>query len=227
MHKSKVQTLHALIRGVEGIVLLLLLRHGIPLPLPDLVPPDIKHLDRIKENNVEAVDGQQNLVASSVQRLVVVTVDVGRDDVAALHKHVVQGSADGSRPDGVAVLCVPADDDGVAVWITEQARQKSVSYPWGRICVKCHQSDEPGEDPDVGNGRDDCAFLETLRDPRYDDEVNCEEELGRDCQQIGLEDGKANVAENVRQICARWAGRDVDEEAEEVERPLLPVFEDF
>lgn len=98
---------------------MLLLRHGVPLPLPNLVPPDIKHLDRIKEDNVEAVDSQQNPVASSVKRLVVVAVDVGRDDVAALHKHVVQGSADGSRPDRVAVLCIPAHDDGVAVWITE------------------------------------------------------------------------------------------------------------
>lgn len=51
--------------------------------------------------------------------------------------------------------------------------------------------------------------------------------MRRDGEQVGLEHGEANVAEDVRQICARWGGRDVDEEAEKVERPLLPVFEDF
>lgn len=56
MHEPKIKSFHTFIRGIDDIILFLLLTHCIPLPLPDLVAPDIKRLDEVEENNVEAAD---------------------------------------------------------------------------------------------------------------------------------------------------------------------------
>lgn len=75
--KPKVQPLHTLILRANNVVLLLFLRHSTPLPIPDLVAPDVERLDEIKQKDIDDADAQQNLVTSTIQRLVVIAVDVG------------------------------------------------------------------------------------------------------------------------------------------------------
>jgi len=117
MHKPKIEPLHTLILRADDIVLLLLLGQSIPLPLPDFVAPDIERFYKVEQHDVEATDAQQNLVAAAVQWLIVITVDVRRDDVARLYEHVVKCCRHCARANRVRVLRVPADQDRMAVWV--------------------------------------------------------------------------------------------------------------
>lgn len=223
--ESKVPALLTLIRGVEDIVLLLLLGKSIPSPVAHLVPPDVKRLDNVEQHNVAAGNTQDDPVAPTVQRLVVVAEDVGGGNVTCLHKHVVQGGADGTGAHAVAVLGVPAYQDGVAVWVAQKTRDKSVSHPGGHVGGKDNKGENPGEDPNVGEGREHASFLDALRDPCDDEEVDGIEELRGDGEEIGLEDGETDLAQDVGQVGVEGRRRDVNHEADDVERPLLPVLD--
>lgn len=225
MSKPKVEPLHTLIRGIQHIVLLLLLGHGIPLPITDLVAPNIKGLDTVEEKDVDDANGQENLVSATIQRLVVVAVNVGGGNVARLHKHVVQRGADGAGAHAVAVLGVPADENGMAVRVAQQARDEGIANPRRDGGRQRHQGHEPGEDPNVGKRRQHGALLAALREPREQDEVHRVQKLRRNRQQVRLEDGEANLSQDEGQVRRERRRRNVHEEADEVERPLLPVLD--
>lgn len=159
MDKTEVQSLLSLICSAENIVFLLLLGHGIPLAVANLVSPDIESLDKVEQEDIERGNGQQDLIASAVERLVVVTVDVGGDNVTTLHKHVVQRGADGSRADTVAVLGIPADENGVAVWVTEETGEEGIANPRVALGRENDEGQDPGEDPDVGQGGENGTLL--------------------------------------------------------------------
>lgn len=224
MGKAEVEALHPLVGGIEDVVLLLLLGHCVPAGVAELVAPYVKGLDRVEEDNIEATDGEKNLVAPAVEGLVVVTVDVDADNVARLHCHVVQGRADSPGAHRVAVLGIPSSDNGVAVRVTENARHEAVSKPmaWLRDGDQC---DEKRQHPEVRNGRDDASLLELLRYPRDYDEVDGKHKVGRHHQQVGMECREAQLAQNVRDVRLRRGGGNVGRESDEVERPLLPVLE--
>lgn len=198
--KSKVPALLTLILGVEDIILLLLLGKSIPSPVANLVPPDVKRLDEVKQHNVAAGNTQDNPVTSAVKRLVVVAEDVGGGNVTRLHKHVVQGGTNGTGAHTVAVLGVPTNQDGVAVWVAQKTRDESVSYPGGHVGGKDNEGENPREDPNVGEGREHASFLDALRDPCDDEEVDSIEELRRNGEEVGLEDGETNLAQDVGQV---------------------------
>src|SRR5690242_21948444 len=114
MHESEIQPLHALILRANNIILLLFLGHGIPLPVPDLVAPNVEGLNEEEQDNVNTADREQDLVATAVQRLVAVAVYVRSVNIARLYEHVVKRCGGGTGTDRVGVCCVPADEDGVA-----------------------------------------------------------------------------------------------------------------
>lgn len=113
----------------------------------------------------------------------------------------------------------------MAVGVAQQTGEQRVSDPGARVCLQGDQRYEPGEDPDVGQGRYDGPFLESLRHPRDDEEVDREQELRGDSQQIGFEDGETNTAENEGEVGARGRRWNISRETDEVERPLLPVLD--
>lgn len=76
VHEPEVQPLHALILRAYNVVILFFLGHCIPLPVSDLVAPDVESFDEEKQKNVGTADSKQDLVAASIQRLVIVSVDV-------------------------------------------------------------------------------------------------------------------------------------------------------
>lgn len=115
MREPEIKPLSALVLGRLHVVNLLLPGQFRPRRFATLVPRDVVELDQIEQNDVEAADRQQNLVAADVERSVVFSVDVGTDDVAGLHEHVVQSCRYCARSDGIAVPRVPGDEDGVAV----------------------------------------------------------------------------------------------------------------
>ena len=119
MCKSKVQPLIAFIRCVIQIVQPLLLRHGIPFLLPDLILPHIIPLGKQEQRDGQEINPNQDTVAPMVKGLVIRSVDIITDDIADLHKHVVHGRGHGSRANGTRVLGCPGNNDGVAVRIAQ------------------------------------------------------------------------------------------------------------
>lgn len=74
------------------------------------------------------------------------------------------------------------------------------------------EGDEPGEDPNIGEAGDDGAFLEFLGKPGDDEELDGIEELRGDGEEVGLEDGEAEFAQDVGEVGCWWGRWDVLEE---------------
>lgn len=85
MGKSEVQPLHTLIRCIQRVILLLLPGHRIPGPVAHFIAPDIEPFDQVEQNNIEAADCKKNLISTTVQRLIVFTVDVCSDWELSVH----------------------------------------------------------------------------------------------------------------------------------------------
>jgi hypothetical protein len=56
MRESEIQSLHTLIFCTHNVLILFLLRQCVPLPVLDLVAPDVEGLDQVEEHDVEAAD---------------------------------------------------------------------------------------------------------------------------------------------------------------------------
>lgn len=119
MGEPEIKPFCTLILGRLHIVNLLLSGQLQPSRLTALIPRYIVELDQIEQNDVEAADRQQDLVATDIERSVVFAVDICADDVACLHEHVVQSCGYCARSDRIAVSRVPCDEDGVAVRIRQ------------------------------------------------------------------------------------------------------------
>ena len=117
MREPEIKPFRTLVLSRLHIVNLLLPGQLRPSHLAALIPRYIVELDQIEQNDVEAADRQQDLVATDIERPVIFAVDICADDVAGLHEHVVQSCRYCPRSDGVAVSGVPGDEDGVAVRI--------------------------------------------------------------------------------------------------------------
>lgn len=113
-----------------------------------------------KKRKIKRVGGIKARVVELTQRLIVIAIDVHRDDVAGLHEHVVERRRDGTSAHAIGVLRVPADEDGVAVRVRDDAREKHVPDPVAGVIGQRHERDEEREYPDVGRRGDHCAFLE-------------------------------------------------------------------
>lgn len=101
MNKPEVQPLHAFILGADNVVVLFFLGHRVPLPVPDLVAPQVERLDKEEQEDVEAADAKQDSIAPTVQWLIVVPIDVRCDDISSLHEHVVKSCRNGACSDGI------------------------------------------------------------------------------------------------------------------------------
>lgn len=89
MTEFKVQPLRALVISSRYVCRLLLSRELRPSCLASLVSRDIVVLDQIEQNNIEAADSQQNLIAADVKWPIVLSVNIRTDNIAGLNKHVI------------------------------------------------------------------------------------------------------------------------------------------
>lgn len=117
MPKPEIQPLVPLVSRSIQINPPFLRTHSPPNPLPRLIPPEIIPLGEKKQPNSQNTDTDQNTVAVMIQRLIVFAVDVGTDDPAKLHAHVVARRRDGARPHSTRVARGQADEDRVAVGV--------------------------------------------------------------------------------------------------------------
>lgn len=97
MSESEIQPLITLVSRSLKVHMLLLLAHGAPLLLPNLVTQDVIHLCKDKQHKGENTNADQDAISAEVTRLVVLAVDVGCNHAAQLHTHVVASGGDGAR----------------------------------------------------------------------------------------------------------------------------------
>ena len=117
MREPEVQPLVTLILRVLQILMLLILAHRTPLLLPRAVAPSVVQPSEDEQTKRKHIDANQCAVSTEVLRLVVLAVDVGRDDSTHLHHHVVAGCGDGACADATRVARGEADENGVAVGV--------------------------------------------------------------------------------------------------------------
>lgn len=88
MSETEIQPPATLQGCVFLIVNLLLISQFVPFPLTLLVPPEVVCFCEQEQQDAQKVDDDQVPIACLVERLVLVQVDVGRDDAAALNHHL-------------------------------------------------------------------------------------------------------------------------------------------
>jgi len=88
--KSEIKSFIALILCRSKVIQLLVPRHAIPDLVSLIVLQCVINLRADEQNNVVCRDTKQHFISSVVQRLVLILVDLCRDDVASLHCHVIQ-----------------------------------------------------------------------------------------------------------------------------------------
>ena len=119
MREPEVQPLVPLILRVLQILMLLILAHRTPLLLPRMVAPSVVQPSEDEQTKSKNIDANECAVSTEVLGLVVLAVDIGRDDSAHLHHHVVARCGDGACANATGVARGEADEDGVAVGVAE------------------------------------------------------------------------------------------------------------
>lgn len=92
VHKTEIEALVTFVLCIVNITLALLLRHGIPLFRTTPVPCDILSFREQKKRDDNDVQCEEYRVATVIQRSSVVAIDIGGNDLAKLHAHIVAGS---------------------------------------------------------------------------------------------------------------------------------------
>jgi hypothetical protein len=129
VRKSEIQPLIPLIfRGLK-IRLLLFRTHTPPNPLAFLISIHVVHFRSHEYQKVPRTYSNQDLVASPVQRLIVIPVDILANDAASLHRHVVQSRSNSARAYGAGVTRRDRDENGVDVWMAHKERRQYPSRP--------------------------------------------------------------------------------------------------
>jgi hypothetical protein len=129
MRKPEIQTLISLVFCGFQIRLLLLRTHAPPNSLAFFIRVHIIHLRSDENQEVPRTDRNQNLVTSTIQRLVIISVDILADNAASLHCHVVQRGSNGARAYGSGVARRDCNKDGVDVWMADEEGRKDPSRP--------------------------------------------------------------------------------------------------
>ena len=103
MRKSEIQALIALIFGRLQIRLLVLPRHGVPNGFSLLIDRHIVYLRTNEQHKVVRANGKQYFVSATIHWLIILAVDVLRNNAAGLYCHIVQSRCDSTRPDGTCI----------------------------------------------------------------------------------------------------------------------------
>jgi hypothetical protein len=120
MRKPEIQTLISLVFCGLQIRLLLLRTHIPPNSLAFFVRVHVIHLRPDEYQEVPRTDRNQNLVASAIQRLIVISVDVLADNAASLHCHIVQRGSNGARAYSSGVARRDRNENGVDVRMADE-----------------------------------------------------------------------------------------------------------
>ena len=147
MRKAHMQSLRSLIRRFLSGLVLLPFCQRIPFLLFRGVPSNITHLHQDIQHLMLILDRQQNLVATRVVRLTIFSVYIRCNDIARLHKHVVQRRTHSSCADRVGVATVPGNLNSVLIGVAEQAREECVADPVRCLAAEGDGIDEEGEEP--------------------------------------------------------------------------------
>lgn len=89
MREPEIQPLIPLVLRRLQIRLLLILAHASPNIIPSLVHPDVVQLRANKDGKIPRADCDEDFITPTVQRLVIVAVDVLADNRTGLYAHVV------------------------------------------------------------------------------------------------------------------------------------------
>jgi hypothetical protein len=138
--------------------------------VPDLcslsIDMDIEELGTNENHEVVSADGNQNLVASSVERFVLFSVDLNRrladvwmiqgadthvrsDDTACLYTHVVEGGSYCTRSDGTSISTGNGDEDCVNIRIAKEKDTQDVLDPVTNVAWYHFESDQKWQCPDL------------------------------------------------------------------------------
>jgi hypothetical protein len=129
MRKSEIQPLISLVFRGPKIRLLLFRTHAPPNPLAFFIRVQVVHFRSHEYQKVPRTYRNQDLVASSIQRLIIIPVDILANDTASLHRHIVQRRSNSACAYGAGVARRDRDENGVDVWMAYKERRKYPSRP--------------------------------------------------------------------------------------------------
>lgn len=134
----------------------------------------------------------------------------------------------GHRPGAniVRVSGRPSNVDGVAVRVAQQNCDERISRPLlNNESIPSIQCNDAGECPKRLEDADQSALVQFLAYPRDSEQSDDMRDARRDDEELHVEGAEAEGAECQSEICLRRTLRDEANEAEEVDRPQVVVFQ--
>jgi len=89
MFQPEIKALVALILCCSEVVVLLFFGHRIPFAILVTIPEDVVDLCKREDKAIHHSECDQVSVSAMIKRSIVSAIDVGSNDVAQLHEHVV------------------------------------------------------------------------------------------------------------------------------------------
>jgi hypothetical protein len=118
MSEPKIHPLIPLISSSKQIMLLLLRSPTVPNPLPSTILPNIIPLCPSIEHQIQRNNPNENFIPPSIIRRIISSVDVGRNDIAGLNAHVIEGRGNCTGADTVGVTGLEGDLDCMDIGVT-------------------------------------------------------------------------------------------------------------
>jgi hypothetical protein len=107
----------------------------------------VEDLSSHKEDHVPNANPDKSRVSSPVQRLVRFPIDLRRDDIRGLYRHVVKCRGHGACAHCTSVATCAGDKDCVYVWIAHNESRYGIPSPVGSALWNGDEGDEERQCP--------------------------------------------------------------------------------
>lgn len=146
-----------------------------------------------------------------------------RNDVACLHRHIVQRRGHRPRPHRPGIPRCHRHNGRVHVWTPDQKNEDRPSRPRAGIRRQHLQRDQQHEVPHLRHRAQQQPLVDAFRHPRPEREIDDEDDVCRDGQQVRLERVEPQRRQLQRDVVGRRAGRDHPRQTQQVDQPHVVV----
>jgi hypothetical protein len=176
---SNIPLIPLISRGLQ-VPLLLILTHSIPNLVSLRIDPLVVDFCAYKYEEVVQAYSNKDLVSFLVKRLVFLPVDVRRDDRTSLNTHVVQRGSHSACSHGTGIAGSDGDENSVYVGVADQEGSDRPARPRAYGLGYELEGEDERKRPNLGAKGDKKTFVEFLREPGPEEELQNEENIGWD-----------------------------------------------
>jgi hypothetical protein len=125
----------------------------------------VKDLSPHKKDHIPNTYPNEGRVAGPIQRLVRFPIDLRRDDIRGLYRHVVKRRGHGTCAHCTSVATCAGDKNCVYVWIAHNESRYGISSPVGSALWDGDEGDEERQCPHLSKEAKEESLIDALGKP--------------------------------------------------------------